>query len=70
MKNKKQWELPEYLKPELINLEKRLDEAIEWVEKNRKDIHSSISFIEAVHLYDFGFDVTQLKPESIKNGKR
>lgn len=36
MKNKKQWELPEYLKPELINLEKRLDEAIEWVEKTEK----------------------------------
>lgn len=53
-------------KPELIFREKRLDKAIKWVEENRKSIHPSISFIEAIELYDFGIDVTQLLKNSQK----
>lgn len=59
---KKRWDLPEILKPELRGLERRLDKSCKWVEENRNEIHPSISFIQAVELYDMGIDVTQLKP--------
>ena len=55
--------LPELLKPELINLEKRLNKSIDWVERNRNQIHPSISLIQSVELYDMGIDVTQLNPK-------
>lgn len=47
------------LEPEFINLEKRLDKSIKWVEKNKDKIE--IPFLQAVTLYDMGLDVTQLK---------
>lgn len=56
----KEYSLPEFLLPELELLDKRLDDACRWVQKNRKDIHHSISFIDAVHFRDMGIDVTQL----------
>jgi hypothetical protein len=46
MKNKN-WDIPEILKPELLNLEKRLNKSIKWVEENTNEIHPSISFIQA-----------------------
>lgn len=61
MKNKK-LRLPEFLTPELKGLERRLDRACKWVEENREKIHPSISFIQAIELYDFGIDVTQIDP--------
>jgi hypothetical protein len=48
---------------ELVNKERRLDKAISWVERNRHTIHPSISFIQAIELYDMGIDVAQIKPE-------
>ena len=65
MKNKT-WDISEILKPELLNLEKRLDKSIKWVEEHKNEIHPSISFIQSVELYDMGIDVTQLNP--IMNG--
>jgi hypothetical protein len=62
MKNKS-WDIPEILKPELLNLEKRLDKSIKWVEEHKNEIHPSISFIQSVELYDMGIDVTQLTPK-------
>lgn len=59
---KKRWDLPQILKPELRGLERRLDKSCKWVEENRNEIHPSISFIQAVELFDMGIDVTQLKP--------
>ena len=59
----KDWDLPEILKPELIHLENRLDKSCKWVEEHRNEIHPSISFIQAMGLYDMGVDVTQLKPK-------
>lgn len=60
---KAKWELPEILKPEIIHHEKKLNKAFEWVEKNKAEIHPSISFIQSVELYNMGIDVTQLKPK-------
>lgn len=57
----KTWKLPEFLKPELEGLDKRLTKSIDWVEKNKPNIDPSISFIQAFELYDMGIDVTQLK---------
>ena len=57
----KTWKLPEFLKPELERLDKRLTKSIDWVEKNKANIDPSISFIQAFELYDMGIDVTQLK---------
>jgi len=57
--------MPEILEPEFRFLDKRLDKAVKWVEENRKDIHPSISFIQAIEIYDMGIDVTQIKPEEI-----
>jgi len=34
---------------------------------HRNEIHPSISFIEAIELYDMGIDVTQLKPKQIND---
>ena len=62
---KKDWDLPEILKPELRGLERRLDKSCKWVEEHRNEIHPSISFIEAIELYDMGIDVTQLKNKTI-----
>jgi len=62
-KKKKKWGLPEILIPELSNLDKRLMEAASWVEENRNNIHSSISFCDAIRYYDMGIDVTQIKPK-------
>jgi hypothetical protein len=64
MKNKT-WDIPEILKPgwELLNLEKRLDKSIKWVEEHKNEIHPSISFIQSIELYDMGIDVTQLNPK-------
>ena len=60
---KNKWDLPELFRPELINLEKRINKACLWVEKHRTEIHPSISFIQSVELYDMGIDVTQLTPK-------
>ena len=62
MKNKT-WDIPEILKPELLNLGKRLDKSIKWVEEHKNEIDPSISFIQSVELYDMGIDVTQLNPK-------
>jgi hypothetical protein len=59
----KNYTLPDILIPELKLLDKRLDKAYERVIKYEKDIHPSISFIDAVRFVDMGIDVTQLKPE-------
>ncbi len=61
MKTKTKWELPHILIPELNYMEKRINKACDWVEANREDIHPDISFINAVQLYDFGINVTQIK---------
>jgi len=61
MRKTKNCEFPEILKPEFKFLEKRLDKSIKFVEKHIDEIHQSISFIQAVELYDMGIDVTQLK---------
>jgi len=64
MKNRRAtWKLPEMLNPEFRFLEKRLDKSIEWVNKHRDEIHPSISFIQAIEIYDMGIDVTQIKPK-------
>lgn len=60
---KKNWELPKILNPELIGLDRRIDKSCKWVEEHRDEIHPSISFIQAVELFDFGIDVTQIKPK-------
>ena len=59
-KVKKEWELPELWRPELRNLEKRLGKSTKWVEKNKSEIHPSISWIQSIQLHDMGIDVTQL----------
>lgn len=53
--------IPEFLKPELIHLEKRLNSAYTKAIKNRNHIDKNISTIQAMELYDFGIDPTQLK---------
>lgn len=45
-------------KPELRGLERRLDKSCKWVEEHKNEIHPSISFIQAIELYDMGIDVT------------
>jgi len=64
---RKRWDLPEILKPELRGLERRLDKSFKWVEEHRNEIHPSISFIQAIEVYDMGIDVTQLKPKHIND---
>ena len=71
MKNKKKQLKPlssihESMQREFYLLDKRMEKSCNWVEKNKNNIHSSISFIEAVTFYDLGIDVTQLKPIDIK----
>lgn len=60
----KSYKLPELLVPELKWFDKRLTNSIDWVQKNKVDIHPSIPFIQAVELYDMGIDVVQLKPNN------
>jgi len=55
------WSLPKILISELKNVDHRLDKAIKIYEKNKNKIHPSISYIQAIELFDFGIDVTQLK---------
>lgn len=66
MKNVNNWEkfLKEnnLLKPEFRFKENRLDKSYKWVEQHRDEIHPSISFIQAVELYDMGIDPTQINP--------
>ncbi len=56
----KNWYISELLEPEFLNLNKRMDKVIKWVEEHKSEINLSISFIQAVELYDMGLDVTQL----------
>ena len=58
------WDIPEFLRTELEMLETRMDKAVKFVEKHKDEIHPSISFIQAIELYDMGLDVTQLKPKN------
>jgi hypothetical protein len=56
----------ESMQREFCFLDKRIEKSCNWVEKNKNNIHSCISFIQAIELYDFGIDVTRLKPTDIK----
>ena len=60
MDNKK-LNIPKILIPELTNLEKRLDKSYVWVSANKNNIDKNIDFIQAMKLYDFGIDVTQIR---------
>ena len=64
---KKDWDLPEILKPEFRGLERRLNKSCKWVKEYKNEIHPSISFIQAIELYDMGIDVTQVKPKQIND---
>ena len=57
----KNYVLSEFLIPEIIGLEKRMDKSYKWVSKNRNKIDKNISFFESMNLFDLGIDVTQLK---------
>ncbi len=66
-KNKRKWEFPQILRPELENLNGRLERAVKLVKENRDNIHPSISYIDAIQLYDMYIDATQINPESTPN---
>lgn len=64
METEKSHNLSDFLMPELINLEHRLDRSINWVESRKNQLHRSMSFIEAIELYDMGLDASQYKHQT------